>query len=144
MEELSKLDHAFHTLASRPPAIFLSLAKSIIPANSAPSDAFLAPLSVGKRLDIWRVCLLCYLLTIDGKRIVPRELQLCGLLATMRRRNSVVYSGCGTGKTLFMVLPLLWNLKSVSIIISPLKRLQANQVDIFSPYMRSESQLCMD
>ncbi|KZT24747.1 hypothetical protein NEOLEDRAFT_1024209, partial [Neolentinus lepideus HHB14362 ss-1] len=93
----------------------------IIPLDLAPSDAFMASLSDVEKLDVWHVCLLTYLLTIEGKSIVPHEFQLQGLLAMMKGKDSIVYSGCGTGKTLLMVLPILWNIKACFIIISPLK-----------------------
>ncbi|KZT17999.1 hypothetical protein NEOLEDRAFT_1081392, partial [Neolentinus lepideus HHB14362 ss-1] len=42
-------------------------------------------------------------------------------------QDNIIYSGCGSGKTLFLILPLLWKPKTVSMVISPLKRLQINQ-----------------
>ncbi|EPQ53881.1 P-loop containing nucleoside triphosphate hydrolase protein [Gloeophyllum trabeum ATCC 11539] len=89
---------------------------------------FWSSLSTEEKLDVLRACVLLYGLTSSTKLIVPRELQLRGTLATIHSRSSIVYSGCGTGKTLLMILPALLRPKSVSMIISPLKRLQSNQV----------------
>ncbi|KZT21403.1 hypothetical protein NEOLEDRAFT_1040196, partial [Neolentinus lepideus HHB14362 ss-1] len=94
---------------------------TLIPSNLAPSPRFIATLSWHEKIDVYRVCILCYLLTIKGKKIVPRDFQLSGTLATIQGQDNIIYSGCGSGKTLFLILPLLWKPKTVSMVISPLK-----------------------
>jgi superfamily II DNA helicase RecQ len=63
----------------------------------------------------------------DGK-MVPRQPQLVGALATLAGRDSKVILGTRSGKTLIMVLPHLLQPDRISIVVSPLKCLQVTQV----------------
>ena len=78
-------------------------------------------------LDALRACLLVF--SVSDGRVVPREFQLTAGLAAFRRKHAIVNAGTGSGKTLSMVIPLLMDLEAVSIIISPLKRLQTTQAE---------------
>ena len=55
-------------------------------------------------------------------------------MATMSGQDTLVDVGTGAGKTLCMVLPCMLAPDTIAIIFSPLKRLQAVQVLIFSQY----------
>ena len=72
--------------------------------------------------------LTCLLLFRAANRKVPRQFQLESMLATMSQHDSIIIAGTGSGKTICMILPLLLDPESISIVISPLKRLQINQV----------------
>ena len=52
----------------------------------------------------------------------------------MSGQDSLVDVGTGNDKTLCMIIPCLLSPKTISIIISPLKRLQAVQVLEFERY----------
>jgi len=93
-----------------------------------PAD-FIQSLTAGDQAEVYKVCLLVFL--ISGSRIVPRKLQLLAPLATLAGYDSEVISGTGTGKTLAMAIPHLLHPKRVSLIVSPLKRLEVTQVCIF-------------
>ena len=67
----------------------------------------------------------------NGKKI-PREFQLEAVLALLSGRDSLIDAGTGSGKTLCMVLPALLDPKAVSLVVSPLKRLQILQVKCLS------------
>ncbi|KAG2074459.1 hypothetical protein BDR04DRAFT_1008020, partial [Suillus decipiens] len=73
-----------------------------------------------------RACLIVYVLTSTA--IVPRQFQLEAALATLNGRDSVINAGTGSGKTLCILTPILLRPGTVSMTISPLKRLQATQV----------------
>ncbi|KAG2353568.1 hypothetical protein BDR07DRAFT_1309106, partial [Suillus spraguei] len=72
-----------------------------------------------------RACLTVYVLT--STVIVPRQFQLEAVLATLNGRDSVITAGTGSGKTLCIIIPILLRPGTVSITISPLKRLQAHR-----------------
>ncbi|KAJ8456448.1 hypothetical protein ONZ45_g18718 [Pleurotus djamor] len=79
---------------------------------------------------VLRACLLVFLYT--NRRIVPREFQLHASLAAHLGRDSVIIAGTGSGKTLCIAIPVLLNPSKISIVISPLKRLQVTQADYFN------------
>ena len=80
-----------------------------------------------------RACLAIWI--ASGKRIVPNEFQLTATISLMSGQDTLVDVGTGYGKTLCMIIPcLLDSPGSISIIISPLKRLQAVQVLEFERY----------
>jgi hypothetical protein len=93
-----------------------------------PAD-FIQSLTAGDQAEVYKACLLVFL--ISGSRIVPRKLQLLAALATLAGYDSEVISGTGTGKTLAMAIPHLLHPEHVSLIVSPLKRLEVTQVCIF-------------
>jgi Lhr-like helicase len=95
------------------------------PAQYDNLDVFLNSLNESDRSTCLRACLLFFRVT-NGK--VPRQFQLESTLAVMSGRDSVIIAGTGSGKTVCMMLPLLLDPGSISVVISPLKRLQMNQV----------------
>ncbi|KAF8836266.1 hypothetical protein BDN67DRAFT_911520 [Paxillus ammoniavirescens] len=78
------------------------------------------------RISALQACVIVYILS--QTTIVPRDFQLQACLAILNGRNSVITAGTGSGKTLCILIPLLLHLKTISITISPLKRLQTTQV----------------
>jgi ATP-dependent helicase YprA (DUF1998 family) len=80
-----------------------------------------------------RACLAIWV--TSGKKIVPNEFQLTATISLMSGQDTLVDVGTGYGKTLCMIIPcLLDSPGSISIVISPLKRLQAVQVLEFERY----------
>jgi ATP-dependent helicase YprA (DUF1998 family) len=74
-----------------------------------------------------RACLAIW--ATSGKKIVPNEFQLTATISLISGQDTLVDVGTGYGKTLCMIIPcLLDSPGSISIVISPLKRLQAVQV----------------
>jgi len=91
-----------------------------------PSD-YLARLSDQDKLNAARACLIVSAIT-EG-RVVPRVFQLEASLAMLNRRDCVTIAGTGSGKTLCILIPILLHPgNSVSVTVSPLKRLQTTQV----------------
>ena len=105
----------------RPNSEILRNSRCFFPAQYNNLDVFLNSLNESDR----STCLLFFRVT-NGK--VPRQFQLESTLAVMSGRDSVIIVGTGSGKTACMMLPLLLDPGSLSVVISPLKRLQMNQV----------------
>ncbi|KAF8549728.1 hypothetical protein OG21DRAFT_1369605, partial [Imleria badia] len=68
-----------------------------------------------------QACLIVSFLT-EG-RVVPCVFQIQASLEVLHRRDCVVIAGTGSGKTLCLLIPLLLRPETISITISPLKRL---------------------
>ena len=80
-----------------------------------------------------RACLAIW--AASGKKIVPNEFQLTAAISLISGQDTLVDVGTGYGKTLCMIIPCLLDCPgSISIVISPLKRLQAVQVLEFERY----------
>lgn len=90
-----------------------------------PTD-YIQTLNDNDKTDALRACLIIYVLTATV--IVPRQFQLEAMLATLDGRDSIITAGTGSGKTLCMIIPILLRPGTVTMTISPLKRLQATQV----------------
>ena len=104
-----------------------------IPAPLAPSISFLQSYPDEKKAIILRACLATW--AASGKKIVPNEFQLKAMVAMMSGQDALIDVGTGYGKTLCMITPcLLDSPGSISIVISPFKRLQAVQVLEFECY----------
>ena len=63
-------------------------------------------------------------------RLVLWEFQLQAIISTMSGQGSLIDVGTGNGKTLCMIIPCLLSIKTISIIISPLKRLPTNSMGL--------------
>src|SRR3984885_7287569 len=98
-------------------------------SSKRPGPEFLAKLDNSERDTVYKCCLL--LSTVTNGNKVPREFQLEATLALLAGRDSLINAGTGSGKTLCMVLPALLDPTSISLVISPLKRLQLLQVNLF-------------
>ncbi|KAF8871288.1 P-loop containing nucleoside triphosphate hydrolase protein [Infundibulicybe gibba] len=121
-----------HAIRSLDDNDILDIAYCIIQPERLPSPELLESLSKPDHALCLRACLLVY--TITRGRIVPTDFQLEAALETARGRDSVVISGTGSGKTLCIVIPLLLFPTTITITISPLKRLQMMQVKDFAEY----------
>ena len=97
-----------------------------IPLNQRLRHDFIDNLDALGKEAAYKCCLLLYTIT-NGKK-VPREFQLESTIALLAGRDCLINAGTGSGKTLCMVLPALLDPTSVSLVISPLKRLQILQV----------------
>ena len=89
-------------------------------------NEYLATLSNTDKLDALRACLILHRMTSSA--IVSRVFQLQASLALLNGKDTIVTAGTGCGKTLCQLIPMLLRPGSVSITISPLKRLQVTQV----------------
>ena len=98
---------------------------------------YLATLAEKDRTDALRACLVVSFVT--RFTIVPRAFQLQASLATLNGLDSIITAGTGTGKTLCLFIPILLRPNSISITISPLKRLQATQVRVGGSEYQSRS-----
>ena len=97
---------------------------SCLDTNILPSDAFLAGLSLEHASTVKRACLIAYSL---ARRITLKEWQLGGTLDVLAGRDTILNASTGAGKTMLIILPMLLRPASISITISPLKRLMASQ-----------------
>ena len=105
-----------------------------IPSELALPTSFWNSYSDEKLAIGLRACL--FIWARSGKKIVPNEFQLTTTISLMSGQDTLVDVGStGYGKTLCMILPsLLDSPGTISIVISPLKRLQAVQVLEFEHY----------
>ena len=104
-----------------------------ITSELALSTSFWKPYSDEKLAIGLRACLAIW--AASGKKIVPNEFQLTATISLMSGQDTLVDVGTGYGKTLCMIIPcLLDSPGSITIVISPLKRLQAVQVLEFERY----------
>jgi superfamily II DNA/RNA helicase len=75
---------------------------------------------------VLRAYLIVY--SLSRGKMVPHQGQLESSLAAMSGRESIVIARTGYGKTLCIAIPLLLQPGTVTLTISPLKRLQHMQV----------------
>jgi len=87
---------------------------------------YVSTLSNQDQTDALRACLLVYILS--SSTIIPRIFQLQASLATLNGNDTIITAGTGCGKTLCLLIPLLLRPGTISLTISPLKRLQTTQV----------------
>jgi ATP-dependent helicase YprA (DUF1998 family) len=106
-----------------------------IPSQLAPPASFWESYSAdSEKLAIGlRACLATW--AASENKIVPNEFQLKATIAMMSGQDTLTDVGTGYGKTLCMIIPCLLDPSgTISIVISPLKRLQAVQVLEFECY----------
>ncbi|KAK6996228.1 hypothetical protein R3P38DRAFT_2565911 [Favolaschia claudopus] len=101
-------------------------AAMLIVPSKFPSRSFLLSFSQTECAIMLRACLVIYSLTRGA--MVPREGQLEASMAAITGRDSMVIARTGYGKTLCIAIPLLLQPDTMTITISPLKRLQRMQV----------------
>ena len=105
---------------------------TVIPDGCLPKE-FLDSLNNEDKTICHRACMICWSVT-DGA-CVPREMQLRVILAERQGMDALVASGTGSGKTLPMALTMLLDDPAdhrITIMISPLKRLQVTQESDFN------------
>jgi hypothetical protein len=106
-----------------------SLFHTAIPPSSQPSNAFFCELSTTHRAIAYRMCLRTWEASEHMQtQICPREWQIRAATASLEGRSSIVNVGTGQGKTLCGILAQFLDPGSISVIISPLKRLMVMQV----------------
>jgi superfamily II DNA/RNA helicase len=103
-----------------------------IPSNLDPPSTFWSGYNEEQIKYGLKSCLLLWIASLS--RLVPREFQLRAIISTMSGQDSLIDVGTGNGKTLCMIIPCLLSPKTISVVISPLKRLQAVQVLEFERY----------
>ncbi|KDR79157.1 hypothetical protein GALMADRAFT_63303 [Galerina marginata CBS 339.88] len=116
-----------------PDAVIFALVDSISELSTCLPQDYLRELAALDRAICLRSSLVCWAVT-QGK-IVPREMQLRSILADQRGRDSLISAGTGSGKTLPIALCTLLDdpaKKKVTIVVSPLKRLQKSQANEFT------------
>ena len=95
-------------------------------SSKRPGLGFMTKLDASACDSVYKCCLL--LSTITNGNKIPREFQLEATLALLAGKDSLIHAATGSGKTLCMVLPALLDPTAVSLVVSPLKRLQVLQV----------------
>jgi len=103
-----------------------------ISSNKLPGQDFFSGLNASETETVHKCCLLLYVASKGTK--VPRIFQLEATLALLAGRDCLINAGTGSGKTLCMVLPALLDPGLVSLVVSPLKRLQLLQVNVLSSF----------
>jgi len=93
--------------------------------NRLPND-YITTLLINDKIDALRACLIVHRLTSGA--IVPHIFQLQASLAILNRKDTIITAGTGSGKTLCQLIPMLLRPDTLSMTISPLKRLQVTQV----------------
>lgn len=110
---------------------------SVIPSiQQALANAFFSELNDERRTIAKRLCLVTWTISkeILENPIVPKVFQLKASIASITNQDAIINVGTGYGKTLCMILPHLLDPDAVSIVISPLKRLQLLQVKEFEKW----------
>jgi len=93
-------------------------------SNILPSDTFLDALSLENASTVKRACLVTFAL---ARHIILKEWQLATTLDILAGRDTILNASTGAGKTMLIVLPMLLRPGSISITVSPLKRLMTSQ-----------------
>lgn len=110
-----------------------STARQLLPAASLETLlVYIATLSAHDQAVALRATLL--LQVVSQKSKIPRTMQLECVRAIMARQDSLVTAGTGSGKTIAMLLAVLLDPLSITLVVSPLIRLQINQVSLFPLY----------
>ena len=117
-----------HTLSL--PALQLELDQLAVPVHLLPDTNFMDSLTEKQRMETLRMSIICW--KTSGYSIFPRQYQIEASLAMLQGQDTIIDIGTGYGKTLCMILPLLLQPNSISIVISPLRRLQILQVEEFT------------
>lgn len=106
-----------------------STARRLLPADALePLITYSATLSAHDQAVALRASLLLYVVSKRSK--LPRAMQLECVRAVMSRKDCLVTAGTGSGKTIAMLLAVLLDPLSITLVVSPLIRLQINQVSI--------------
>ena len=122
-----------HTSSPQAPLRPLEDLAHLLLGTRLPLD-YVATLAEHEKTDALRACLVVALIT--HFTIIPRPFQLQASLAILNGQDSIITAGTGSGKTLCLlpVIPILLRPNSISITISPLKRLQVTQVRVEHVY----------
>jgi ATP-dependent helicase YprA (DUF1998 family) len=121
----AELQDLLHDIRNSPLHDLESLAAECLPSDALP-DNYLNSLDPKHKTVALRACLIVHILS--KYRIIPRQYQLEANNGLEDRRDVLVNSGTGSGKTLCLIIPNLLYPNTSSMTISPLKRLQILQV----------------
>ncbi len=125
---------------SIPSDAIANISQTIIPPSLLPPCTFMATLSDQDQITAYRACLLVYV--ASRAKIVPRAGQIQAALCSIHGKDSIVIAPTGWGKTLCIVIPLLLFPGTISMTISPLKRLQMMQVIVQIPPLSDYHRVC--
>lgn len=128
----SELDSKLELIQALPLDMLKFTYQALIPAHLTPPALFWAS-HEDKKLAIG-LCACLAVWKASGNKIVPNEFQLTATIAIMAGQDSLIDVRTGYRKTLCMIIPCLLAPKSMSMIISPVKRLQAVQILEFEWY----------
>ena len=104
----------------------------LIPAALVLPSSFWDSYNEDEKILGLRLCLLLWI--ASGLKFMPREFQLKATIALLSGQDVLVDVGTGYGKMICMILPCLLYSATISMVISPLKRLQAVQLLEFERY----------
>jgi hypothetical protein len=113
-------------------AALSEITPNIIPENQYPSAVVLDSFSNAIKADLLRACLLIFFLSLG--KMVPRHFQLEAIAHTLTGQDGLVTAATGSGKTLIMAALSLLRPNDKTVLIVPLKRLQASQNDAFTRF----------
>jgi ATP-dependent helicase YprA (DUF1998 family) len=99
-----------------------------IPSNLAPPATFWS--SYNEKQVNYGLQSPLLLWIVSFSKLVPREFQLRAIISTMSDQDSLIDVGTGNGKTLCMIILCLLSPKTISVVISPLKQLQLEAVQV--------------
>ena len=131
LDSLPTLDKKLEALRVCPLQAIEHLVTVGIPQDRLPLQ-YLGSLSNEERAICYQTAMICW--TVTGSTMVPREMQFRVVLSDVQRRDCLIAAGTGSGKTLPIALSILLDdpaANSITITISPLKRLQVTQESDF-------------
>ena len=129
------LDERLEFFRKASPTAIFALIDSIPELRTGLPQDYLRELDVSDCMICLWGSLVCW--AISKGNMVLREMQLCSIVADQQVWDSLVSAGTGSGKTLPIAICTLLDdpaKKKVTIIISPLKRLQKIQVAAFKQF----------
>ena len=132
MEFTTEYKEYFHHYRTCSIAEISHLVATEIPPDQLPL-AYLDILSADDMTVCLRATMICWVMS--KKTMVPREMQLCVVLADVHAKDALVAAGTGSGKTLPIALCILLDdpmANYLSITISPFRRLQVTQESDFN------------
>ena len=100
-------------------------------SNILPSDGFLDGLSLEHASTAKRACFIAFAL---ARHVILKEWQLAATLDILAGHDTILNASTGAGKTMLIILPMLLRPGSISITVSPLKRLMSSQAAELSRY----------
>jgi ATP-dependent helicase YprA (DUF1998 family) len=127
------LNSALQNIKTLPMDMLKLTYQKTIPRHLAPPSSFWDSYT-GEKVAIGiRACLAIW--AASGQKIVPLEFQIKATIALISGQDTLIDVGTGYGKTLCMIISCLLDTPGkISIVISPLKRLQTVQVLEFERY----------
>ena len=132
----SDLQDILQEIREKPLLQLQALAAEFLPDDQLPTE-YINSLDEKHKTIALRACLLVYF--TSKCKIIPRQYQLQATNALEDGLEVIVDSGTGSGKTLCQIIPNLLHPNTISITVSPLKRLQILQVYILYKHAARQS-----